>query len=220
MYFCAPKEFAFTSKMAFHAVSALFVIHTRAFSTFYRKCYLSAKNQFWGYDAKVSNLCYQPWLTASPVFIPTWVVEVKVNLADPVSITVVQLLTRVGLSATPWTPGKHTREAHQASLSITIFHGLLKLVSTELMMPSNHLILCCPLLLLPSIFSSIRVFSNESALRIRWPKYWNFSFSISPSNGYSGLISFRIDWLDFHAKGLLIIMSIIIITICFIFIPT
>ena len=86
--------------------------------------------------------------------------------------------------------------ARQASLSITNSRSLLKLMSIESVMPSSHLIFCHPLLLLPSIFPSIRVFSNESALRIRWPKYWSFSFSISPSNEYSGLISFRIDWLD------------------------
>ena len=86
--------------------------------------------------------------------------------------------------------------AHQASLSITNSLSLLKLMSIESVMPSNHLILCCPLLLLPSIFPSIRVFSNESVLHIRCPKYWSFSFSISPSNEYSGLISFKIDWLD------------------------
>ena len=91
---------------------------------------------------------------------------------------------------TPWTA------ACQASLSITNSRGLLKLMSIESVMPSNHLILCHPLLLLPSIFLSIRVFSNESVLHIRWPKYWSFSFSISPSNEYSGLISFRTDWLD------------------------
>ena len=96
-------------------------------------------------------------------------------------------------SGTPWTG------AHQVSLSFTSFHNLLKLMSTELVMPSNHLVLCRPLLLLPSIFHSIRVFPNESALCIRWPKYWSFSFSISPSNEYSGLISFRIDWLDLLA---------------------
>ena len=105
----------------------------------------------------------------------------------------VQLLCRVWLFASPWTA------AHQASLSITNSQNLLKLVSIELVMPSNHFILCRPLLLLPSIFASIRVFSNESGLRIRWPKYWSFSFSISPSNEYSGLISFRMDWLDFLA---------------------
>ena len=89
----------------------------------------------------------------------------------------------------PWT-------ACQASLSITNSRSLLKLMSIELVMPSNHLIFCCPLLYPPSIFPSIRVFSNESILRMRWPKYWSFSFSISPSNEYSGLISFRMDWLD------------------------
>ena len=96
----------------------------------------------------------------------------------------------------------------QTFLSITISQTLLKLMSAESVMPSIHLILCHPLLLLPSIFSSIRVFSNESALHIRWPKYWSFSFSISPSNENSGLISFRIDWFDLSAvqrtlKGLL-----------------
>ena len=95
--------------------------------------------------------------------------------------------------ATPWTA------ARQASLSITISQSLLKFMSTESVMPSNYLILCCPLLPLPSIFPSIRVFSNESVLHIRWPKYWSLSFSITSSNEYSGLISFRIDWFDFLA---------------------
>ena len=89
--------------------------------------------------------------------------------------------------------------AHQASLSITNSWRLHKLISIELVMPSNHLILCRPLLLLPPIPPSIRVFSNESALRIRWPKFWSFSFNISPSNEHSGLISFRMDWLDLLA---------------------
>ena len=97
------------------------------------------------------------------------------------------------LFATPWTA------ARQASLSITNSLSLLKLMSVELMLPSNYLILCRPLLLLPSIFPSIRVFSNESVLLFRWPKYWNFSFSISPSNEYSGLISFRMDRLNLLA---------------------
>ena len=88
----------------------------------------------------------------------------------------------------------------QASLSITNSQSLLSLMSIELVMPSNHLILCCPLLLLPSVFPSIRVFSNESVLHIRWPKYWSFSFSISPSNEYSGLSFFRIDWFDLAAQ--------------------
>ena len=87
----------------------------------------------------------------------------------------------------------------QASLSFTISRNLLKLMSAELVTLSNHLILCCPLLLLPSIFPSVRVFSNELALRIRWPKYWSFSLSISPSSNYSGLISFRMDWFDLLA---------------------
>ena len=102
----------------------------------------------------------------------------------------VQLLSHIQLSAIPWT------EACQASLSITSSRSLLKLMSIESVMPSKHLILCCPLLLLPSIFPSIRGFSSESVLHIRWLRYWSFSFSISPSNEYSGLISFRIDWFD------------------------
>ena len=102
----------------------------------------------------------------------------------------VQLLSRVQLSVTPWTA------ARQVSLSFTNSRSLLKAMSIRSVKPSNHLILCRPLLLLPSIFPSIRVFSNELALCIRWPKYWSFSCSISPSNEYSGLISFRIDWFD------------------------
>ena len=101
--------------------------------------------------------------------------------------------SQVRLFATPWTV------AHQASLSITNSWSLLKLMSIELVMSSNHLNLCHALLLPPSIFPSIRVFSNESVLRIRWPKYWSFSFSISPFNEYSGLISIKIDWLDLLA---------------------
>ena len=101
----------------------------------------------------------------------------------------VQSLSRVQLFATPWTT------ARQASLSITTSQSLLKLMSIELVTPSNHLILCCPLLP-PSIFPSIRVFSKESVLHIRWPKDWSFSFSISTSDEYSGLVSFRMDWLD------------------------
>ena len=105
----------------------------------------------------------------------------------------VQSLIHVQLFVTPWTA------ARQASLSITNSQSLLKLMSFALVMPSNHLILCRPLLLLPSIFLNIRVFSNESVLHMRWPKYWSFSFSISPSNEYSGLLSFRMDWLDLLA---------------------
>ena len=113
-----------------------------------------------------------------------WVVPVHQPQA---SSTVQFIVSVVSDFATPWTA------AHQASLSVTNSCSLLKLMSIELVMPSNHLILCCLLLLLPSIFPSIRVFSDESVLLIRWPKYWSFSFSISPSNEYSGLISFRMD---------------------------
>ena len=120
--------------------------------------------------------------------------------ASPLSVqfSSVQLLSHVWLFATPWTT------AHQAFLSITNSRGLLKLLSIESVMPSNHLILCCSLLLLPSIFPSIRGFSNESTISIRWPKYWSFSFSISPSNEHPGLSSFSMDWLDFLAvQGIL-----------------
>ena len=106
---------------------------------------------------------------------------------------VVQPLSHVQHFVTSWSA------AFQASLSFTISWSLLKLMSIELVMPSNHFVLCCPLLLLPSVFPRIRVFSNESALCIRWPKYWSFSFGIGPSNEYSGLISFRIDWLNLLA---------------------
>ena len=119
----------------------------------------------------------------------------QVNLKDAFQYTifVVQSLNRTQFFATPWTA------ARQASLSFTISQRLLKLMCIESMLPSNHLILCLPLLLQPSIFPSIRVFSNESALRIRWPRYWSFCFSISPSNEYSGLISFRMDLFDLLA---------------------
>ena len=108
----------------------------------------------------------------------------------------VQSLSCVQLFTTPWTA------ACQASLSITNSQSLLKLMSIVSVMPSNHLIFCGPLLLLPSIFPSIRVFSNESVLHIRWPEYWSFSFNISPSSEYSGLISFRMDWISLQSKGL------------------
>ena len=108
-------------------------------------------------------------------------------------VAVVQSQSRVPLFATPWTV------THQTSLTFTISWSLLKLMPIESVIPSNNFVLCHPLLLLPSIFHSIRVFSNESALPIRWPKYWSFSFSIIPSSEYSGLISFRIDWLDLLA---------------------
>ena len=116
------------------------------------------------------------------------------------SFSSVRLLSHVQPFVTPWT------EARQASLSITNSRSLLKPMSIESVMPSNHLILCHPLLL-PSVFPSIRVFSNESVLHIRWPKYWSFSFSISPSNEYSGLISFRMDQMDLQSKGLSRVLS-------------
>ena len=117
------------------------------------------------------------------LWLPSFTFELKFG------VVVIQSLSWVQLFATPWTA------ACQASLSFTIFQSLLKLMSIESVMPFNHLFLCRPLLLLPSIFPS-RVFSNESTLCNRWSNYWNFGFSISPSNKYSGLISFRIDWFD------------------------
>ena len=125
-------------------------------------------------------------LTWQTTFTLWWIFRVERQL-------VVQSLSHVGLFLTQWA------SECEASLSFTISHSFLKLMSIKLVMPSNHLILCRPLLLLPSIFPSIRVFSNQSVLHIRWPKYWSFSFSISPSNEYSGMISFRMDWLDLLA---------------------
>ena len=121
------------------------------------------------------------------------VVNVCLPICKHSQFSAVQLLSRVLLFATPWTA------ACQAALSITNSQSLLKLMFIKSVMPSNHLILCHPLVLPPSTFPSIRVFSNESALCIRWPKYWSFSFNISPSNDCSGLISFRMDWLDLLA---------------------
>ena len=117
------------------------------------------------------------------------VLEIKIKI----QFSSIQSLGRVQLFVTPWTA------ARQASLPITSSQSLPKLMSIESVMPSNHLICCWPLLLLPSIFPSIRVFSNESAIHIRWPKYWSFNSNISPSNEHSGLISFRMAWLDFFA---------------------
>ena len=121
------------------------------------------------------------------------IISINVEKAFDIQFSSVQSLSRVWLFANPWTA------AHQASLSITNSQSPPKPMSIELVMPSSHLILCRPLLLLPSIFPSIRVFSNESALRIRWPNYWSFSFNISPSNEHSGLVSFKMDWLDLLA---------------------
>ena len=120
---------------------------------------------------------------------PTW----SCSVSPPSLLSSVQSLSRVWLFATSWTA------AHQASLSITRCWSLYKPISIESVMSSNHLILWYPLLLLPSIFPRIRVFSNESVPHIRWPNYWSFSFSISPSNEYSGLNTFRMDWLDLLA---------------------
>ena len=119
--------------------------------------------------------------------------QVEKTMYYMINFSSVQSFSRVRLFATPWTI------ARQASLSITNSQSPPKPMSIVLVMPPNHLILCCPLLLLPSIFPRIRVFSNESALCIRWPKYWSFSFNISPSNEHPGLISFRMDWLDLLA---------------------
>ena len=115
------------------------------------------------------------------------------RLALLLAVAVVQSLSHVRLFEIPWTA------AYQASLSFTISWSLLKLMSIESVMPSNHLVLCHPLLFLPSIFPSTRIFSKESDLRSKWPKYWSFSFSVSPSNEHSWLISFRIDWIDLLA---------------------
>ena len=128
-----------------------------------------------------------PW--DSHLLLPAALLRWDLDCYDSVQFSLVQLLSCVRLFVTPWTA------ACQASLSITNSRSLLKFMSIE-SMPSNHLICCRLLLLLPSIFPSIRIFSNELVLCIRWPKYWNFSFRISPSNEYSGLISFRMDWLD------------------------
>ena len=119
--------------------------------------------------------------------------SIKRSVQEVIHLSSVQSLSHVRLFATPWT------SAPQASLSITNSWSLLKLMSIEMVMPSNHLVLCRHLLLLPSIFPSIKVFPNESLCPIRWWKYWSFSFSISPSNEYSGLISIRMDWLDLLA---------------------
>ena len=134
--------------------------------------------------------CSPNWLLPHhPCFLP-FILPTADRMILYTYISSVQLLGCVRLFVTPWTP-----EARQASLSIKSSQSLLKLISIESVMPSNHLVLCCPLLLLPSVFPSIRVFSSESVFRIMWPKYWSFSFSRSPSNEYSGLISFRMDWL-------------------------
>ena len=136
------------------------------------------------------------WLTLSgPVLLSDLI-------SPPITLSATLLLLPFSppnprLLATPWTA------ARKASLFFTIPQSLLRFMSIKSVMPSNHLILCCPLLLLPSVFPSIRVFSNESALHTRWSSYWSFSFSISPSNEYSGLTSFRMDWFDLAVQGTL-----------------
>ena len=135
---------------------------------------------WWGFLYLLNSSKDNEWLRMLPIAL-----EEELRLLQ---FSSVRLLSRVRLFATPWTA------AHQTSLSISNSWSLLKLMSIDSVMPSNHLILCHPLLLEPSIIPSIRVFSNESALCIRWPKYWSFSFSISPSNEYLGLISFTMDW--------------------------
>ena len=153
----------------------------------------------WGTTVKLHNLpelhCLHWWdwkisrIPSSPTIL--WLLGFFPR--TEVQFSSVQLLSHVLLFVTPWTA------VRQVSLSINNSQSLLKFMSIEWVMPSNHLILYCPLLLLPSIFPSIRDFSNESVLLIRWPKYWSFSFSIRPSNEYSGLISFRMDWKDLLA---------------------
>ena len=138
-------------------------------------------------------IMWKPCACKDREYVKTFVLSTQFCCKPKTAFSLVQSLSCVWLSATPWTA------ACQACLSITNSRSSLKLMPIESVMPSNHLILCSPLLLLPSIFPSIRVCSNESALHIRWPKYWSFSFNISPSNEYSGLISFRMDWFDLLA---------------------
>ena len=133
------------------------------------------------------------YLKSSFLWISVWIIYLFHPFIFKLAVVVAQSLSCVLLFETPWPA------ACEAFLSFTISQSLFRLLSIESIMPSNHLILCRPLLLLSSIFPSIRVFSSESALHIRWPKYWSFSFSISPSNEYSGLTSFRMDWFDFLA---------------------
>ena len=149
----------------------------------FKYCILWDWNENWSF----------PVLWPLLVFQICWHIECSTFTASSFQFSSVQSLSHVWLFVTPWIA------ARQASLSITNSKSLLKLMSIESVMPSNHLILCCPLLLLPPIPPSIRVFSNESTLGMRWPKYWSFNFSISPSNEHPGLISFRMDWLDLLA---------------------
>ena len=143
-------------------------------------------------------MMFYVWLLSQHNFQCSWILQDKsvphLFFLPIFQFSSVQLLSHVRLFVTPWIA------AHQASLSITNSRSSLRLMSIKSVMPSNHLILRCPLLLLPSIFTSIRVFSNESALLIRWPKYWSFSFKICPSSEHPGLISLRMNWLDLQLK--------------------
>ena len=145
------------------------------------------QNNFYYYDCSYTYQLKAPLRNICQSKLWSWAFVLRIQFSS------VQSLSLVRLFVTPWTA------AHQASLPITNSQSLPKLMSIELVMPDNHLILCHSLLLLPSIFPNIRVFSSESVLRIRWPKYWSFSFNISPSNEHPGLISFRMDWLDLLA---------------------
>ena len=146
------------------------------------------------FDSWVGKIPWRRAWQTTPVFLPGQSYEQRSLVGYSNQFSSVQLLSRVRLFATPWIA------ARQASLSITNSQSSLRLTSIESVMPSSHLILGCPLLLLPPIPPSIRVFSNESTLRMRWPKYWSFSFSIIPSKEIPGLISFRMDWLDLLAR--------------------
>ena len=154
----------------------------------------------WTFVGQVMSLLFNmlsrlviTFLPRSKCLLISWLQSPSAVIFSSVQFSSVQSLSHVQLFATPWTATR------QGSLSITNAQSLFKLMSIMSVMPSNHLILCCPLLLPPSTFPSIRAFSNESVLHIRWPKCWSFSFSISPSNEYSGLISFMMDWLDLLA---------------------
>ena len=147
------------------------------------------------YFEEMCNFCTPPAIVVTLLTLGSWEKNFSLIPSELIikTLSSVQLLSRIPLFETPWSA------ARQASLSMTNSRSWTKMMSIELAMPSNHHIFCSPLLLLPSIFPSIRVFSNWSVLPIRWPKYWSFSFSISPSNKYSGLIFFRIDWFDLLA---------------------
>ena len=160
-----------------------------------KKILYSSLTMYWTHTLSTGRQSPNHWTTGADHFLYLLLDIASFMLLTPhfVQFSSVQSLSRVRLFATPWIT------AHQASLSITNSRSLPKLMSIKSVMPSSHLILCCPLLLLPPIPPSIRVFSNESTLRMRWPENWSFSFSIRPSNEHPGLISFRMDWLDLLA---------------------